>query len=185
MNMIKCVRKAIVLAFALCIGSANAEYYLSWRIDNSSPFEFVYATVKATGANGYSEYLVSTSTEGLGGSPNFFADSYPGTSAAGENGLGLQAYGTGNPTDYSSYNFQVQLWGLGESGDGELLAASTAASWGDLVTSFNCLNSAVEGTKGDGVWVVSGFHAVPEPTSGMLFLLGLASLALRRKRVEG
>lgn len=183
MSLIKCVRAAIVLAFALCVGAANAEYYLSWRIDNSSPFEFDYATVKATGANGYSEYLVSTSTEGMGGSQYFFADSNPGTSVAANDELGRQAYGTGSAADYSTYNFQIQLWGLGESGDGELLAASTAASWGNLVANFNCLNSAVEGTKGDGVWVVNTFHAVPEPTSGMLFLLGLASLALRRKRV--
>ena len=33
-----------------------------------------------------------------------------------------------------------------------------------------------------GAWTAA---AVPEPTSGMLFLLGLASLALRRKRGEG
>ena len=50
---------------------------------------------------------------------------------------------------------------------------------------INCVNPDITKTVGDGVWAVKGFTAVPEPTSGMLFLLGLASLALRRRRVEG
>ena len=31
-------------------------------------------------------------------------------------------------------------------------------------------------------WTVSGIQGVPEPTSGLLMLVGLAGLALRRKR---
>ena len=31
-------------------------------------------------------------------------------------------------------------------------------------------------------WTVSGIEGVPEPTSGLLMLVGLAGLALRRKR---
>ncbi len=34
-----------------------------------------------------------------------------------------------------------------------------------------------------GTWSVTGFTAVPEPTSGLLMLLGLAGLALKRKAV--
>ena len=41
---------------------------------------------------------------------------------------------------------------------------------------------AVDHVGQAGAWTAA---AVPEPTSGLLFLLGLASLALRRKRVEG
>ena len=41
---------------------------------------------------------------------------------------------------------------------------------------------AVDHVGQAGAWTAA---AVPEPTSGMLFLLGLASLALRRKRGEG
>lgn len=34
-----------------------------------------------------------------------------------------------------------------------------------------------------GAYAVSGFSSVPEPTSGLLLLLGVAGLALKRKRV--
>jgi hypothetical protein len=36
--------------------------------------------------------------------------------------------------------------------------------------------------QGDGAYSAAGWYAVPEPTSGLLMLLGMAGLALRRKR---
>ena len=37
-------------------------------------------------------------------------------------------------------------------------------------------------TQGFSTWTVSGVQSVPEPTSGLLLLLGVAGLALRRRR---
>ena len=50
--------------------------------------------------------------------------------------------------------------------------AATQKSWTDDAT----FTFAGEGGKG------AGWYAVPEPTSGLLMLLGMAGLALRRKR---
>ena len=56
-------------------------------------------------------------------------------------------------------------------GMSEILSASALAD-------FTSVNAA--GLRP--VWNGGSFHAVPEPTSGLLMLLGLAGLALKRKR---
>lgn len=48
-------------------------------------------------------------------------------------------------------------------------------------TTFSHL-AAFEGYKGAGYWQKAGATPVPEPTSGMLLILGLSALALRRRR---
>lgn len=48
-------------------------------------------------------------------------------------------------------------------------------------TTFSSL-AAFEGYKGAGYWQKAGAMPVPEPTSGMLLILGLSALALRRRR---
>ena len=91
--------------------------------------------------------------------------------------LGTTVVGSG--TAANDYLFRVELYDM----DGELLAASSSISWATAIDksygTVDVMHPAAE------AWVATGFHVVPEPTSGMLFLLGLASLALRRKRVEG
>ena len=48
-------------------------------------------------------------------------------------------------------------------------------------TTFSHL-AAFEGYKGAGYWQKAAATPVPEPTSGMLLILGLSALALRRRR---
>ena len=60
------------------------------------------------------------------------------------------------------------------SGDGELVL-DAASSHGDINRTTTFVGSM---TAGDG----GGWYAAPEPTSGVLMLLGIAALALRRRR---
>lgn len=47
------------------------------------------------------------------------------------------------------------------------------------------ITSGGMGTTGSaGAYAVSDFSSVPEPTSGLLFLLGVAGLALRRRKMQ-
>lgn len=167
----------LAAGLTLCAGAVRADYWLNWRVDDSSPTAFEYAKVAVNQGSGYTTYLMGRDL------PNdeFPADSVPelGTSV-GSGALaanGVTVIGTGTPEN--SYQFRVELF----SGD-DLLAYSDSASWSFLTEGSFAGTDITQGV-GQEVWAPTVFHSVPEPTSGMLFLLGLASLALRRKRVEG
>jgi len=84
--------------------------------------------------------------------------------------VGLGKY---SPTD----SILFELWFDSPEGSWERVAYSSA--------SLANLSSYLVNSMGQGgavPYVVSTVHAVPEPTSGLLVLLGAAVLALRRKR---
>ena len=54
---------------------------------------------------------------------------------------------------------------------------TTALGWGDLTSTSKSLKLASDGFTGAGM-----YSSVPEPTSGLMLLLGVAGLALRRRR---
>ena len=55
-------------------------------------------------------------------------------------------------------------------------SGATAMQWSDLASNSKTTLDASAGFKGAGV-----YSAVPEPTSGLLLLLGIAGMALRRR----
>ena len=173
MKLIKCLQLAFALG--LTAGVAKADYFINWKID-SSPIQFDFAKVLANSGS-YSVYL--TDKTGL---YNEFGSDESLTSLGADTAdypVGQTAMGADDP---AGYDFRVELYG-GEDGQ-TLLAFSETKSF-DALQSLRCIGTDIKGVTGEGVWTASSFTVVPEPTSGMLFLLGLASLALRRKRVEG
>lgn len=69
---------------------------------------------------------------------------------------------------------------------GEAIAESNPAAYSTIIASGNTWYTDTMGMKADAAAVLNSnmtFQAVPEPTSGLLMLLGLAGLALKRKRV--
>ena len=87
-------------------------------------------------------------------------------------------YGTAG----NDYNFYVALL------NGENLYISdtvklTAGDVGYEQASFNFKNSSQAAAMASSTFTAGGWYtAVPEPTSGLLLLLGMAGLALKRKR---
>ena len=68
--------------------------------------------------------------------------------------------------------------------DGDKIGISQAAAAGTALPADNNLYTAAFGdlSKSDGTTKLNWYTAVPEPTSGLLLLLGVAGLALRRRR---
>lgn len=83
----------------------------------------------------------------------------------------------------NTYNFYMAI----VSGDNVFVSDSKGA-YGQASDTVNVLFSGVktatQSLKADGAYAGAGWYAasVPEPTSGLLMLLGVAGLALRRRR---
>ena len=86
--------------------------------------------------------------------------------------------GTANNTSY--YAQLVITDGSGNTITSEKAAftTDTAAVYGEI----NFSNGSMFATPGAKINYASGWVAAPEPTSGLLLLLGVAGLALKRKR---
>ena len=87
--------------------------------------------------------------------------------------------------DYSEgtpeYSFIVELGNIDSYDNWTTVATSASASYSSLAAYIHETFDINPGSLN--VWVPTAFTAVPEPSSGLLTLLGLAVLALRRKRL--
>ena len=101
-------------------------------------------------------------------------------------------WGAGVPTgnqspsgDYSAgtpeYSFIVELGNIDSSDNWTTVATSAAKAYSDL---GDYIHQTFDINPGQlAVWTPAQFTAVPEPSGGLLTLMGVALLALRRKRL--
>ena len=156
---------ALLMAGALTAVADEYPAYFYWNVSDSVA-DFSYAQLRLSGGDTYfkigdTDYTM-VGAETTGGAT---LGQTTGTVAAN---LGLYAT--------SDYSFLVEVFGE----DDGLLAYSDAMSYDQLYAGgfiYADMSSIATGAS-YGVSVSN----VPEPTSGCLFLLGLAALALRRKR---
>jgi hypothetical protein len=112
---------------------------------------------------------------------------YDGSAHLGaEYGVGLPAdyYGSLSSLSGTSYNFVLEL---GNYANGQWVRTSMESD----VVSYQSLLDSKHISAWDGVnpidgspWSPKVYHVVPEPTNGLLVLLGSALLMLRRKRKD-
>ena len=144
-----------------------ADSYLYWMVDPSasSTYEdYVYATVKID--DGSSSYLQMYDP----GTEELLAGDAGTRLVKGDSGY----FGAFDAASMSGASFLIELWSSAgeESIATATLAYSTAFASGAIYT---------PGASGGGATPYA--VVVPEPTSGLLLLLGMAGLALRRKDV--
>ena len=155
--------KVLLVAVMVAAGTmgAFADYgYLNFVIDQSAaekPVDFEYARIGVAGEGAYLNMQGTTSPWVLGN----------GDGTAPQNWADLGAYNS------PLYSYFVELYDI----DFNAIAASDAFGYEALMPYIG----TPMGQGGVTPWTVGDFHSVPEPTSGVLILLGVGLLALRRR----
>ena len=173
------IMKCLVLFTAISIGvSAQAAYTIYWKIDNDN------VTVDGEAAD-YSYAAV-----GVSGNPGVYLTDAGYIQTDGEYVTGyVLKEDAGNEQSASSQLSATQgfdetasfFLALFDESD-HLFAVSETKSYADLTKMDALYNGDNPDGRGLGAtWTGSAFASVPEPTSGLLFLLGFAALSLRRK----
>ena len=80
-------------------------------------------------------------------------------------------------TAETSYNFYFKITTTADSAEVAFTSAPFAATASDVGVASIAFGNQKNATQASGAWA-----AVPEPTSGLMLLLGVAGLALKRKR---
>ena len=158
------MKKLIVMMFAVAamISAKAADSYIYWMIDEipAAP-AFSYASIWVDKGGGSFETLEEFLT-GVG---------------EGETQTSLAAVSTKVDASYltDGYSYYVELM----NADGEATHKSGLFGYTEIASHIYQAPNPTPAAFNMGE---KGFTAVPEPTSGLLLLLGVAGLALKRKR---
>ena len=203
------LKMAAFVAALLTVGVASAgeNDVLYWMIDSSATVEDTQAGTSATIGEFFSSYpegsAFAARVRVTGGNitEDTFLDLYiPGSGVdVGGGAYGVEFdtvggyWGAGVPTgnqspsgDYSAgtpeYSFIVELGNIDSSDNWTTVATSAAKAYSDL---GDYIHQTFDINPGQiAVWTPAQFTAaVPEPSGGLLTLMGVALLALRRKRL--
>ena len=193
--------KLIALAVAGLVGLSASADVLYWQVNDTAAQgtglkgtpETAYLKATATGDSASPYYVLANQnasgtdvSTGSGGAVDMSTFANGGYAAGVLDAAKIlswadnSAYGASG-ADLSALSFFVELY----DASGNWVGQTTPQTYQSLVDSgaissglnpnFSGVNSAVGGG--------SGSYSVPEPTSGLLMLVGLGALALRRRKV--
>ncbi len=208
-HVVKIRLTAALAAALLAVGMASAAEndVLYWMVDGSTALQRddgTMTTVQAfLGESADSSFAARVRVTGGDITGDTFLRLYDGDGVVYDGDLGVDFgktgagyWGAGVPDgnrspsgDYSAgtpeYSFIVEIgnvvWNAaGDDGTWTTVATSSASTYSSLASFIIPLGDIKP--SGMVAWNPSQFHAVPEPSSGLLVLIGGAVLALRRKR---
>ncbi len=152
--------------------------------EDSYTVDFNYSVaIYATADSGVTKTYLSNYV--AGSSSNLKVDEVPSSLAGFPGstlllGADLTDLGVSSSGSYADYTFFIEIF----NPEGQALY-QTSISGTDAVADANKYISTAEFTSkwnSANAWKPSTFSAVPEPTSGMMLLMGMALLALRRRK---
>ena len=175
--------KLIKLILAACVGcgvfSAQADSYLYWMVGNDLGSDITLDGVTLTDAN-YNGARVAYWDDGTGKS------GYLNLYGVGENGMvNLETQvGATSVSDPSAYYASLGTLGYASHFYIELVMGETRVGRSDIIDYAGALAMASTDFSPAQLWTQLAFTAAPapEPSSGLLLLLGVAGLALRRRK---
>ncbi len=161
----KNVFKVAAVAFAALVAVTAKADALYWQVDEGSTTEsFQYAILNVTDGTTATR-LAGASAEGT--APNQYVS---------VQNTDISSYAS------SGYSFFVELANY-NNGSWEVVTSGTPVIYDNLVSGGYVATSFQQGLNiSRGYNLGAGAAAVPEPTSGLLLLIGGAMLALRRRR---
>ena len=139
-----------------------------------------YGTPAVKGANGLAAFL-NDKALGKGGTAYTMASSTAGTFSAPSAGVDNSTLGLSGGTSYTLYGvvFDTTVDSFADSTKFYVTSTKTATTKADTATTTTTFGI---GSQEAASQVAGNWQTVPEPTSGLLMLLGMAGLALRRRR---
>ena len=154
---------------AATVAKAEADSYIYWMVGSDvknliSGEDVVWNYAKVRDGSNYLTWWAGDDTSAFATSEPG-GDKLSGTVAGGTADL---YWGTFDYNDYNTLVFELYL-------DDTLVGWSSAYQWIPA-------SAVVNGTSASGANAMVLTGVVPEPTSGLLSLFGLAALALRRRR---
>jgi len=171
------MKKVLSMAVLLGAMSASAESYLYWMVGDTGNFSYDNAQVRVlNNGTATDKYLSLYYADGTAVDGNKVSDEY--AAAAQEAELGL--YAALGDLLGENYSYIIEL----RNADGGFVAQAGALSYSDALNNivYSGIGVPASGTGWDPSSGGGSPYNVPEPTSGMMVLLGMAALALRRRR---
>lgn len=169
---------AVMVVFSLiCCAKAaglDGDKYLYWMLDAdpNDPVQFTYAKVAVEGDNIDKFFL----TVGDTGEEVVF--DYDALLSQGYSTSLADLYSKLPADNLDQLSFYIELYGF----DDRVVGTSQGATYSELFEAKAIYEEM--GTGGvEGLYHFVASSRTPEPTSGLLVLLGMGALALRRKRV--
>ena len=157
------MKKLIILAFAALFCATTQAAYLYWQVSDESAQAFTsanYAVLKQSDANGVFHDVQTV---------EFDAGSAP-----------MMSMEWSEVAEHDFSKFYVELYNYDSvNNEWESLAVTQQATYDSLVQSGALTSSLVSIPT---AWT-GGTVVVPEPTSALMILLGIAALGLKRRNV--
>ena len=173
------MKKAIIAAAIMCVAALSHGAALNWKLTNITASPDVEATA------GWMAYWMDAST--YDAFTALDADKVAGYVTANADYSKAMTVRNGVGTINSTNGSWSYVEGSPETVSGYMVIFNNAAAADATHYAFTDKTSTTVPAAGNMSIAVnfadsSGWQAVPEPTSGLLMLVGLAGLALRRKR---
>ena len=170
------MKHVVALVSLFCSAGVQAEdfQYLYWQVDlTANPYSvpaFSYATVSDDGG---ASHLSFYDTKGVAVSDEMLADAW---SQTGDTGTKAGPLYSGFDASVTSGSFLFELWRE------DAVGAASRVGWAsysyEQLLAGNYIYQAVVEGGGTALTIA----VVPEPSSALLFLLGMAGLALKRRK---